>query len=128
MNVVIEVTGVGAGLIQSLDRMRKFGRVSLLGCTRNSEFNIDYYTKVHGPGITIVGAHTEARPNESYPGYWTHTDDIKAVLNLIKGGRLAFDSMICEVNSPSDAPEVYKRLVNDKNFPIGVLFDWNNIK
>lgn len=127
VNIVIEVTGVGAGLVQSLDCMRKFGRVSLLGCTRNSEFNIDYYTKVHGPGITIVGAHTEARPKESYPGYWTHTDDIKAVLNLIKGGRLAFDSMICEVHSPSDAPEVYNRLISDKNFPIGVLFDWRNI-
>ena len=45
-NVCIEVTGVGAGLIQALDCMKWFGRVALLGCTRSSKFEIDYYGKV----------------------------------------------------------------------------------
>ena len=40
--------------------------------TRHSDFNIDYYRKVHGPGITLIGAHTNARPkSESHPGWWT---------------------------------------------------------
>lgn len=123
-NVAIEVTGVGAGLTEALDCMAKFGRVALLGCTRNSDFSIDYYRKVHFPGITIVGAHTMARPAESYPGYWTQHDDIEALLRLIKGGRVDFGKVISEVHSPEDAPEVYTRLVNEKNFPVGVLFDW----
>ena len=28
---------------------------------------------------------------------------------------------------PEDAPEVYHRLAFDKNFPIGVLFDWRGV-
>jgi threonine dehydrogenase-like Zn-dependent dehydrogenase len=69
-----------------------------------------------------------ARPkNESSPGLWTDADDLRAVLNLIKGGRLNFKDMICEIHSPADAQAVYDRLVNDKNFPIGVLFDWGRI-
>ena len=55
-------------------------------------------------------------------------DDIgMAVFNLIKGKRLNFKDMICEIHSPSDAQEVYQRLVNEKNFPIGVLFDWSMV-
>lgn len=126
--VAIEVTGVGAGLDGALDCMAKFGRVALLGCTRNSDFTIDYYRKVHGPGITLVGAHTIARPEElSYPGYFTHVDDIKASLALCAGGRLELESMIKETHSPADCTEVYTRLVNDRNFPVLVQFDWNKI-
>ena len=68
--VCIEVTGLGIGLVQALDCMRRFGRVALLGCTRSSQFSVDYYRKVHAPGIQLIGAHTLARPQmESYPGY-----------------------------------------------------------
>ncbi|MBR2650032.1 MAG: zinc-binding alcohol dehydrogenase [Clostridia bacterium] len=125
VNVAIEVTGVGAGLNEALDCMAKFGRVALLGCTRNSDFTVDYYKKVHAPGITLVGAHTIARPEfESSPGYFTHRDDIRAVLRLCSGGRIRLDDIIAEVHTPSECEQVYERLVFDKNFPIAVQFDW----
>ena len=63
VNVGIEVTGVGPALNGMLDCMARFGRVALLGCTRNSDFTVDYYRKVHGPGISLIGAHTMARPS-----------------------------------------------------------------
>ena len=125
VQTAIEVTGVGAGLDETLDCMAKFGRVALLGCTRSSDFSIDYYRKVHGPGITLVGAHTLARPSiESSHGNYTHNDDIKAVLKLCALGRLTLKDIIAETHNPSDCALVYKRLVNDKNFPVGVQFDW----
>ena len=62
VNVCIEVTGLGIGLIQALDCMKELGRIALLGCTRSSKFEIDYYGKVHGRGISLIGAHTIARP------------------------------------------------------------------
>ena len=45
-NAAIEVTGVGAGLDETLDCMAKLGRVALLGCTRDKNFTIDYYRTV----------------------------------------------------------------------------------
>ncbi len=129
VNVAIEVTGVGAGFNEALDCMAKFGRVSLLGCTRNSDFTVDYYKKIHAPGITVIGAHTMARPQfESHPGWFTHRDDIKTVLKLCGGGRLCLENLVEETHSPTDCPEVYNRLVNDKNFPIVVQFDWRNMQ
>lgn len=126
-NVGIEVTGVGAGFNEILDCMARFGRVSLLGCTRNKNFTIDYYKKIHVPGITVIGAHTNARPDfESHPGWFTHTDDIKTVLNLCAGKRLDLHKMIKETYAPEECPKVYDRLVADKNFPVLVQFDWRN--
>ncbi len=128
-NVAIEVTGVGAGFDGVLDCMAKFGRVALLGCTRDKNFTIDYYRKIHFPGITVIGAHTMARPDfESHPGFFTHSDDIEAIIKLIALNRLDFYDMIKETHSPEDCPDVYTRLVNDKDFPIIVQFDWRDTK
>ena len=128
VNVAIEVTGKGQGLDMVLDCMARFGRVALLGCTRSSDFSIDYYRKVHAPGITLVGAHTIARPEtESYPGYFTHRDDITAVLNLCASGRLKLDDLVEETHSPTECQDVYFRLATDKDFPVVVQFDWRSL-
>ena len=127
VNVAIEVTGNGKALNQVLDCMAKFGRVALLGCTRRSEFTIDYYKKVHGPGITLVGAHTMARPDvESSPGFWTTQDDVLAIQKMVAAGRLQFASMVEEIRSPAEAPEVYARLASEEAFPL-VQFDWRDL-
>lgn len=129
VNVAIEVTGVGAGFNEALDCMAKFGRVALLGCTRNSDFTVDYYKKIHAPGITVIGAHTIARPEvESHPGWFTHRDDIAAVLRLCSGGRLCLENLVEETHSPEECTAVYERLAFDKNFPVVVQFDWRRLK
>ena len=129
VNTAIEVTGIGKGLEQTLDCMAKFGRVALLGCTRDKNFTIDYYRKVHGPGIQLIGAHTLARPSsESHPGYFTHRDDAIAILKLCEMNRMNIKEMVDEVFSPLDCYDVYTRLINDKNFPVISQFDWSDIK
>ena len=126
VNTVIEVTGLGIGMDQSLDCMARFGRMALLGCTRNKEFHIDYYRKVHGPGITIIGAHTNARPKfESHDGWFTEKDDMETLLKLIAGKRISPSGMIDAVFKPEECTEVYSRLVTDRNFPPVAQFDWS---
>ena len=126
--VGIEVTGNGKGLDGILDCMARFGRVALLGCTRDSDFTIDYYRKVHGPGITLIGAHTNARPEkESSNGWWTQKDDIQALKKLTELKRIRLSSMIDEVHKPQDAPEIYDRLAKKAVFPL-VQFDWREME
>ena len=129
VNTAIEVTGQGAGLNETLNCMTKYGRVALLGCTRNSDFTVDYYRKVHGPGISLIGAHTLARPKEeSYPGYFTVSDDMKTFLNLCSNRRINIENFAEETHSPEECGEVFKRLANDKNFPSVVQFDWRRLE
>ena len=123
----IEVTGVGAALDRVLDCIKPLGRVALLGCTRNKDFTIDYYRKVHGPGISLIGAHTMARPStESSQGLWTSGDDLRALATLSACGRLNLQDFVQEIHSPRDAREVYNRLLNEPGFPI-VEFDWRKL-
>lgn len=125
VNVAIEATGVGKALDQVLDVVAPKGRVALLGCTRDKNFTLDYYRKVHGPGVTLVGAHTASRPQvDSYPGFWTVRDEMAAILRLEEGGRLNLQNIISEVHSPAEAPEVYHRMLTEKNFPVGIQFNW----
>ncbi len=128
VNAAIEVTGLGVGLDQCLDCMAKFGRIALLGCTRNKEFYIDYYRKVHGPGITLIGAHTDARPRqESSHGWFTAKDDTESLIKLIALGRFEPEKMVDEVFSPVDCGAIYDRLCHDRSFPAVAQFDWTKI-
>ena len=125
--VCIEVTGVGQGLDMALDAMARFGRIALLGCTRNSDFTIDYYRKVHFRGVTMVGAHTDARPRqESAPGWWTEADDERAVLEMLRYRRLDLRTLIEEVHPARDMVKIYNRLAVEKAFPV-VQFDWTQM-
>ena len=36
--------------------------------------------------------------------------------------------IISRVVSPKSAPEIYNELCNDKDFPLGTVFDWRLIK
>ena len=127
-NVGIEVTGIGAGLEGILDCMACFGRVALLGCTRTSDFTIDYYRKVHGPGITLIGAHTNARPSlDSAPGWWTQKDDMTALKKLALLGRIRLSGCVDETHSPAEAPAIFDRLIHDRTFPV-VQFDWRTLE
>ena len=126
-NGVIEVTGNGNALNQALLCTARFGRVVLLGCTRDPA-TVDFYCDVHCPGIELIGAHSGARPRmESRAGWWTEMDDCAVTLKYLAAGRLNFHDMIQEVHSPMEAPEVYRRLCLERNFPIGVLFDWSQM-
>lgn len=127
-NVGIEVTGNGPALEGLLNCMAMFGRVALLGCTRDRNFTIDYYRQIHGPGITLIGAHTNARPvHESHAGWWTTPDDMEALAKLSSCSRLKLSELLQETHSPEEAPQIYDRLAKERSFPI-VQFDWRMMK
>lgn len=125
INACVEVTGASSALPLALSVAAWQGRISLLGCTRVSDCNIDFYSQVHRPGITIFGAHNMARPRvESYPGHWTQHDDCVAILRLIKSGRIAVGPIISRVVKPEEGPQIYNELCDNPDFPLGTVFDW----
>lgn len=123
----VEVTGYASALKQLLPVMKRFGRVSLLGCTRVSDEIIDYYFQVHKPGIQLLGAHNMARPSvDSRPGCWTHQDDCKSILKMMSAKRFSMAPMLGRVVKPQDCGEIYRQLCDDRDFPVGTVFDWRD--
>jgi 2-desacetyl-2-hydroxyethyl bacteriochlorophyllide A dehydrogenase len=128
-NAVVEVTGLAVALQQALEYIAWEGRISLLGCTRISDVSIDYYKYVHRRGITLIGSHTNTRPNyESSPGRWTEHDDYRTFLKLVAAGKLQIRPIISEIVSPAAATAVYTRLAETKSPPLGIVFDWKMIR
>ena len=121
----VEVTGVSAAMKQALECAAREGRICLLGCTRVSDCAVDYYSQVHKPGVTLIGAHNMVRPKfESYPHHWTHQDDCKIILDLLSAGRIVTRPVFSRAVKPEDAPAIYTQLCEDKEFPLGTVFDW----
>lgn len=129
VNAVIEVTGQSMALKQALGFTAKFGRISLLGCTRVSDIAIDFYQEVHRPGVELIGAHTSARPtHDSRPYAWTWKDDARAIMNFMSDGRLEMGKILSAVYSPYDAATVYSLLAEKHlEFPLGAVFDWKKL-
>ena len=129
VRATVEVTGVSHALEQALECASYMGRISLLGCTRVSEGTIDYYQKVHRPGVQLIGAHNFVRPKvESYPHHWTHHDDCLAILDMIGAGRIQVAPIVSRIVSPTDAESIFNQLCDDPLFPMGTVFDWSEIK
>lgn len=125
VNACVEVTGVSFAMKQALECASWMGRISLLGCTRVSDCAVDYYQQVHRPGVKLIGAHNFVRPKvESYPHHWTHHDDCRAILDMIVTNRIDVKSIFSRAVKPETAPEIYTELCNNKDFPMGTVFDW----
>ncbi len=127
-SVVIETSGAEAAFLQALGYVGKYGRVMITGCNREPVSGpIDIYKDIHKKAVQIIGVHGRTRPQtNSAPGNWTVHRDLVTILNLMKSNRLEVESMISEFCTPEEGPGVYERLVNDRNFPLGVIFDWRN--
>ena len=126
---IVEVTGAAVALKQALTYAARQGRISLTGCTRVSDANIDFYKYVHQPGVSLIGAHTFVRPKvDSCPGYWTTQDDYRTLLAFLAAGKLKAQSIISEVVSPESAPAVYTRLAEERHPPLGIVFDWKKLR
>lgn len=127
VRATVEVTGASVALNQALDCASFMGRISLLGCTRKSDTQVDYYTQVHSPGVELIGAHNLVRPKtESYPYHWTNADDCAAILDLIAAGRIQSRPIVSRICKPEDCAEIYLDLCDNPEFPMGTLFDWRS--
>ncbi len=128
VDAVVEVTGIAAALKQVLKFTKpKKGRITLLGCTRVPDAPIDFYLDVHLPGITLIGAHTSNRPLvESTPGQWTEFDDFRTFEKFVASGRVNMNQLISRVEKIDNYQEVYNTVINGKNPPFGIVFDWKN--
>lgn len=128
INACVEVTGASVAMQQALQCAARQGRISLLGCTRVSNNAVDYYSQVHKPGVKLIGAHNMVRPQvDSYPHCWTHHDDCRAILGLMGAGKLKVGPIRSRVVPAAEAPQIYTQLCEDKNFPMGTVFDWSKL-
>lgn len=124
-DVVIESSGFSVPIQLSLNAVRKFGRLSLLGSTREHT-TINLYETIHKKALTVTGAHIMGNPElESRPGFWTWRDDADCFMKLLSYKKLCLGPLITDRVSWQDAESLYQRLLSwDSDMMIAVM-DWN---
>ncbi len=123
-DVVIDTSGSVDALQPAVKYMARYGRLSLVGCNRVTDKPIDLY-QFHLKGISIIGSNASTQKNhESCPGIWTGRRNFNTILGYMAQKKLTPSLMEPVVVSPYQATDIYSRLINDREFPLGVVFDW----
>jgi L-iditol 2-dehydrogenase len=125
--VVIEATGHPEAILTAFALARPGGRVILLGSTRGETEQVNFYRDVHKKGLTVIGAHNSARPQqESHPGWWIAQEDQSVALRLLGLGRLVVRPLITHRFGWQDAPQAYERLKAWDVNTLGMVLDWRD--
>lgn len=128
VNVVLETSGSMAGLKLALQYASKHARVLINGCNRVCDEPLDLYKYVHIKGINIIGAHDKTRlAYNSVPGNFTAKRDYITLLGLMRDGRINPGDILSDIISPKETTQIYNRLLTDRTFPLGVVFDWEQL-
>ena len=122
--VVIEATGAPEPIKTALRIARPSGRVVLLASTRG-ETSVNFYADVHAKGLTLLGAHSGARPDfDSRPGVWTWRGDGRAMLELLRWKRLNVRPLITHTLGWEESIGAYEALKAWDSSALGVILRW----
>lgn len=109
--VVIEASGVPEAITNALTLAPRLGRVIILGSTRGTTKEVNFYRDVHKKGLTIIGAHDGIRAAVEDVGFLaTHHSDGQTSLDLMAAGRVKVGPLISDTVGPDQAVEAYQRL------------------
>ena len=124
-NVVIEATGAPGPILDAFRFAGRLARVVLLGSTRGTADNVDFYSEVHKKGLVVIGAHNSIRPHyDDSPGYWSFRSDARACLSLLETGRLRLAPLITDRFPAHEFASAYDRMFEWDERQVGVLLRW----
>lgn len=127
-DVIIETSGNIDGLSKALTYAASRARIVISGCYWQDNTKSIDLLKVNSAGFSIIGAHDMVRPPFNSTLFnWTRKRDFSTVLGFMDKGSITPGLIEPEYHSPEEAPDIYERLLNDRDFPLGVIWDWTKI-
>ena len=115
--IVVEAIGLAPTISQALQLAAPFGQVLLLGSPRK-KMEIDPYNQIHGPNVSLIGAHAW-RPCMENPG-----PNLAYLKDLVISKRLKVDNLITGRLPFRQIEQGYKGLLEkpDDNMGIAITY------
>jgi 2-desacetyl-2-hydroxyethyl bacteriochlorophyllide A dehydrogenase len=124
-DIVIEATGSPALVTPALQMVRPRGQVILLGSSRGTA-EIDVYTYIHRPAVSVRGAHETVLPLIAEDGVDRRTV-MAQMLQWIAEKRLIVEPLISQIVQPEAVAAAYRDLQHAQDSNIGILIDWRSL-
>lgn len=124
LDVVYDVTGHPAVLASCIPLVRKLGRIVLVGDTPNPTQQ-RLAPGVVSESLAILGIHGSMTPEHpSEFNRWTRREVIALFYDYLQRGQMRVSDLITHHHKPSDAPQVYADITQDRSSAMGIVFDW----
>ena len=126
-DVVFEVTGNSKIIPWELGLVKRQGRLILLSSPRGPS-TLDFHDYVNWPSRIIIGTHVSSHPAYETPyNPWTRKRNTELFFDLLAAGLVNVKDLITDRYPWTEAPKVYKRLldpVGERLQAMGVLLDF----
>jgi len=123
-NVVFEVTGNPTVIPQELDVLERRGRLVLLS-SPHGETEFDFHDHCNWPSYEIIGAHITSHPETASPDNpWTHQRNAELYFEYLLDRSISVDELVSHREDYTDAPDLYRMLLEDRSQTMGVLLEW----
>jgi len=123
-DVVFEVTGSPDAIPGEFDVLRDQGRLVLLS-SPHGKTTLDFHDDVNGPSVEIIGAHQTSHPPVETPQTpWTKARHAELFFSYLRRNRLAVDDLFSHSRPYSDAPDLYRSLLDDRTDAMAVRLQW----
>lgn len=124
VDVVFELTGNPDAIPGEFAALRSQGRFVVLSSPRGAS-QFDFHDLCNSPSFTIIGAHNGSHPEFETPDNpWTKRRDVELFFELLADGDIAVDRLISHRERYTEAPRLYKMLLEDRSGAMGVVLDW----
>ena len=124
-DVAFEVTGNPAVIPGECAVLRRGGRLVILSSPRGKTA-FDFHDLCNAPSYTIIGAHNFSHPEvPTNASPWTQLRHGELFFDLVAEGEIDVEPLISHRRPFTDAPELYRMLMNDRSEAMGVVMVWD---
>ena len=121
---VIEASGHPSGFMQALNVARIRGKISVPSAP-HQYVQVRLYDEVMNKSLQIFGAHGSSQPPKPMVNdRWSEPRQKEWFLQLVADKRMEVASIISHRVPYTDAPAVYKGVMENSGNYLGVVFDW----
>jgi len=123
-DVVFEVTGNPDAIEAELGVLRDQGRLVVLS-SPHGETTLDFHDFVNAPSHEIIGAHQLSHPDvATRADPWTKAAHADLFFEFVQQDRLSVEGLFSHVREYTDAPALYRTLLEDRTQAMGVRIEW----
>lgn len=124
VDIVFELTGEPSVIPQEFAILRPHGKLVVLSSPRGIT-SFDFNDCCSMLSYTIIGSHNFSHPEHAtIDNPWTRARDVELYFDFLVGEQIDMRPLISHRHTVDQAPDVYRKLLEDKTEAMGILFDW----